>query len=128
MNSTLRSIDRELECVAAEEDELLERKREATKRLLLTCTSCRRKNPLGQWVFIQRRGYVPPRGCTEGDYWYNAHLAVCHIRCPRCGDENYLHAHPDRNRLEELFGNDGFRLVGHFRSVETRSDPQRMNY
>jgi hypothetical protein len=64
--------------------------------ILFTCEHCGRKSPLSKWVFIQVQYYVPPRGCTEGDYWVNSETKVCDLRCPMCEGKNYLYNHKEK--------------------------------
>ncbi|MBI2048028.1 MAG: hypothetical protein HYT27_02715 [Parcubacteria group bacterium] len=81
------------------QDVLRKQLAESIKNILITCEECGKKSKLRFWVFIQRHWYTQPRGCMEGDYWNASTTELCHIRCPKCGSENYIYNHNDKKKL-----------------------------
>lgn len=53
------------------------------KKYELRCGGCERPSALSEWTFRQAIWHVPPRGCTEGDYWKNDD-PESRIVCPHC--------------------------------------------
>lgn len=44
-----------------------------------------RKTVVGDLTLLVQHYYVPPRGCTEGDYWTTGSPPTYEIACPACG-------------------------------------------
>jgi hypothetical protein len=68
----------------------------SVRRLLIGCGICGRKSLLHRWTFIQNEYYVPPTGCTGGDYYKQDKPDTCHLQCPKCHRRNYIYNHPQR--------------------------------
>ncbi len=83
---------------------LLQRRLDFVRSYLVECTKCHARNPLSTWAFIQELFYVAPYSCNGGDYYLRSEIRVCHIICPACGHENYLHNHPAREEIIRLIG------------------------
>lgn len=66
------------------------------------CVYCNKTTALHRWTFVQYRYYVPSRGCIEGDYWENAEAQCCHIKCPNCSKQSYIHLHRQRDRITAI--------------------------
>src|SRR3989344_5523989 len=79
--------------------DLTDRLLAALRRTFLRCSECGRESQVSSWVFIQDHWYVPPSGCTEGAYWKSRKANTCHLRCPKCGQENYICHHPQIDKI-----------------------------
>lgn len=55
---------------------------DAIKQWNFTCKGCRVTSPLHTWIVIKDNWYQPPRGCNEGDYYYQSGFQLV---CPKCG-------------------------------------------
>ena len=99
---TLSAIQRKLDKLDSYKSEVLKQKLEAVKRTLLVCVRCDKKSRLGAWSFIQSRHYVQPYSCNGGDYWTYSKTENCEITCPKCGANNYIYVHPQRNKIIDL--------------------------
>lgn len=51
-------------------------------------------------VYVQTLRYVPPSGCTDGDYWTNDEGRW---KCPACSKHNRLFNKPEITKLKHLF-------------------------
>ena len=92
---------------------------ETARATKITCELCLKSNPISDWVFVQKKHYIPPRGCMEGDYWSDCSTDVCDIKCP-CGAKNYLYNHPQKQfvlYLESIFAKRNI-----FNSIEESSE------
>lgn len=101
------------------ERELIEQEKEAIRRSLIRCQRCAKPSRLSDWTFVQKKWWVPARGCTEGAYWTNSHTDVCDIVCPKCGVANYIYNHPQRSKLVDLLGNYAWNAKELFKEVTT---------
>lgn len=62
--------------------DLKEERAEAYKKIKITCPECEKTQRLGKAIFLQPQWYERPRGCTEGDNWWDCkHIEVY---CPHC--------------------------------------------
>lgn len=68
-------------------------------RTLVQC-QCRLAFPIGELEYIQTQWYVPPHGCTGGDYWKDGEGRW---KCPECGRVNRLYDKPDIEAKKWLF-------------------------
>ena len=100
--ATISAIQRKLDKLDSDRSETLKQKLQAIQRSLVICIKCRKKSRLGSWAFIQGRHYIRPYSCNGGDYWVYSKTEVCEIICPKCGAENYIYNHPQRNKIVEL--------------------------
>jgi hypothetical protein len=66
-------------------------------------TPCGKPSQIGKLDFIQMLYYVPPRGCTEGDYWQVEEDDGLFI-CPHCGYTNRLLYQHGILKLKDFFG------------------------
>lgn len=72
------------------------------KNKLIRCAACGKNCRVGDWSFVQKFWYVPPHGCTGGDYWKPNEIDTCDISCPRCGSRNYIYNHPQKQKILEI--------------------------
>ncbi len=98
----LTVIERDLAALQTNQAQLYQRQLAAIRRKFIRCSKCHKNSRLASWSFIQGMFYVEPFSCTGGDYWLNSQTSSCHITCPKCGYENYIYNHPDRDRIVEL--------------------------
>jgi len=66
------------------DQEILSLQKEKVRLQKLTvakCTHCNKGTTIAKLTFIQTKWYVPPRGCSEGDYWNNGEGQW---QCPHC--------------------------------------------
>jgi ribosomal protein S27AE len=122
MSDNLTATQHALAALKANEAELYKRQLAAIRRKFLRCSRCKKNSRLSSWSFIQGMYYVEPFSCTGGDYWLNSRTDSCHIICPKCGHDNYIYTHPDKDRIVELLDK---KLNPHskadaFKSVTTR--------
>ncbi|MBI2063960.1 MAG: hypothetical protein HYT65_03145 [Candidatus Yanofskybacteria bacterium] len=115
--ATITAIQRKLDKLNADKSEVLKQKLEAIQRILVKCVKCHKKSRLGAWSFVQGRWYVEPYSCTGGDYWNFNKTETCHITCPKCGDENYIYNHPQKNKIVELVDGHHFSTEKIFKGV-----------
>lgn len=114
---TISAIQRKLDKLELDKSEILKQKLAIVRRVLLFCVKCNRKSRLGAWTFIQGRHYVRPFSCNGGDYWTYSKTETCDITCPKCGANNYIHIHPQRNKIVELITVNHFSLQEIFKNV-----------
>lgn len=62
--------------------------------------NCGKAFEVRELEYIQTQFYVPPHGCTGGDYWKDGEGRW---RCPHCGFTNRLYDKPDITALKGLF-------------------------
>ncbi|GEM_PF-5156055 len=82
--SSLRQVDARIERHKKILEDLRELRQEELKKTNIQCAKCDKEAALSEWVFRQAVFYVPPRGCTEGDYRKNDD-SQSQIVCPYCG-------------------------------------------
>lgn len=64
--------------IKAQISELKQQLIECQQRRTITCPHCNKKTPLADATVITLNSYVPPRGCTEGDYYtFSEYLYYC---------------------------------------------------
>jgi len=57
---------------------LEEQKQTIKLRQMVTCPHCKKRTRISKATIIVDYFYVPPRGCTGGDYWnFNEYLYCC---------------------------------------------------
>ena len=61
---------------------------------------CGKETEIRDLVYIQTHWYVPPSGCTGGDYWNEGEGQFA---CPHCGRLNRLYDRPKIQELKYLF-------------------------
>jgi len=61
---------------------------------------CGAKLHVSDLVYIQTHWYVPPSGCTDGDYW---NTGEGQFVCPKCGCTNRLYERPEVEKLKAHF-------------------------
>lgn len=67
-------------------------------KVQLKCRHCKRSFPVGELTHIQTHDYIPPRGCTEGDYWIEGEGEW---QCPKCKHRRTNRSYFDA-RIQEL--------------------------
>lgn len=100
--ATITTLQHRLDKLDHDRVGTLKQKLQVIQRVLVKCVKCRKKSRLGTWSFTQGRWYVEPYSCTSGDYWKYNGTETCHIVCPKCGDENYIYNHPQKDKIVEL--------------------------
>lgn len=88
--SSLKRIDTQIaECTKNLED-LRVLRLDILKQCNLRCGKCEILSTLSKWTFRQAIWYVPPLGCTEGDYWKDDDSQSSFI-CPHCKQAHRIH-------------------------------------
>jgi len=82
------------------EAQLLDKKRKS----LIVCQRCRKRSPVYSWIFIQGFRHAPPTGYRGGDYWNRSKVEDCHIVCHKCGNENRIFTHPQKDKILTITG------------------------
>lgn len=118
----ITTLQRQLDKLDNDRVEVLKQKLQAIQRVLVMCVKCRKKSRLGTWSFIQERWYVEPYSCAGGDYWNYSKTETCDITCPKCGVENYIYNHPQRNKIVELVDGHHFSTTDIFKEVTNKFD------
>lgn len=109
----IERIDRELKRLEELRKKILERKSDILRNKLIKCANCGKQNKVREWSFVQKYWYVPPHGCTGGDYWKPHEHDTCDIMCPKCASKNYIYNHPQKPKILQIikdnprFGTDG---------------------
>lgn len=111
---------RELDKLNEKKKELLEKQRVAIQRTFIECESCKKKSRLGQWTFFQEHWYTAPFSCAGGDYWNTSDVKVCHIGCPKCGAENYIYNHFQKDKIINFIEKYPFCTEELFKEVQER--------
>lgn len=101
-----RKIERAMAKLLDYEKELLS----AQSRLTVSCqmnhvhngTACGVSIPIGELTYIREHYYVPPRGCSEGDYWLVVDNDALFV-CPHCKYVNRLYDRPEFLKLSKAF-------------------------
>lgn len=70
---------------------------QASRRI--TCPACKKQTPLLKAILIEHYSYVPPSGCTEGDYHT---LSEHEFYCGKC--KTYNRAYVGRWDLKDRYG------------------------
>lgn len=66
----------------------LKTKLEAAKKALkFECMGCHKKTSISKLELIVEQFYVPPRGCSDGDYWTEGENPDFYVKCPKCNKE-----------------------------------------
>lgn len=94
----MASLEKQLEKAQGDVSEIRERINQRNARRKIECASCGEFHMIKDLNAIQKHGHIPPRGCTEGDYWVEEELNYI---CPDCGIRNRLlfdnyGLHPDQ--------------------------------
>ncbi len=113
----ITAIQRKLDKLSSDRSEVLKLKLRAIQQILIKCVKCQKKSRLGAWSFIQGRWYVEPYSCTGGDYWNYNRTETCHITCPKCGEENYIYTHPQKDEIIESVDGHNFSAKEIFKEV-----------
>lgn len=61
--------------------QLIEERKQIRRERMFACPKCCESSPVREWVLVQEYCYVPPRGCTEGDYHV---FSEYRVHCPLC--------------------------------------------
>lgn len=109
----LSGYDIELHLLAQENARLLAEKLAAIQRMFIRCSSCHKESRLSSWTFVQDYWYERPYSCTGGDTWHTSATNVCDIICPKCGFENYIYNHAQREKIVHLVDDSDFRWNKH---------------
>ncbi|MDP1689546.1 MAG: hypothetical protein Q8L47_05495 [bacterium] len=121
----LRVIDAELkrlrEGQANELNILRDEQLIVIRQSLILCVKCSKKSKLSLWTFIQNLWLVPADG-YEGSYWDSCEIETCHIACPRCGAENYICTHSQKDKVINLCTSYSFKKEKIFQKVIERKD------
>lgn len=99
ISTKLAALDKKREALAAVRQDLLSR----TKVRCTTTYSrkgCGKEAEIRDLVYIQTHWYVPPSGCSDGDYWRSGEGQY---ECPHCGHLNRLHDRPEIVSLSSMF-------------------------
>jgi hypothetical protein len=80
----LRDINKELKEIEERQSLLYIERKKAIKRKFIKCPEkdCGKRSRLGDLIYFQDNYYVPPRGCTEGDY--HVPQEEGYTFCPHC--------------------------------------------
>ncbi len=103
----LEEIEKRLEVVETQRQELRAAQAEALSRKYVTCTNncygkgCGKKSRIGNLVYIQTHYYVSPYSCSGGDYWNEGEGQ---FDCPKCGHRNRMYDRPEVMELDLYFG------------------------
>lgn len=94
---SLTQIHKEEIALKKQIDKLVQRKVQAIRNQYFQCNwkSCGKRSQLHTCIYIQTHYYIPPHGCTEGDYWLPGEV---NIICPKCKTRHRLihsQAQPD---------------------------------
>lgn len=95
---------------SAEIAELQTELNESYGRTLVACITntygqgCGKKSQIRKLTHIQPYWYVPPSGCSDGDYWTADNESQWD--CPHCGHRNRAHKYerPEVMELRQYFG------------------------
>lgn len=63
---------------------------------------CNRWHQVNALTYIQTHYYIPPSGCTGGDYWNNGEGQWY---CPKCNHRNRLHNMSEVQKIKKSFKN-----------------------
>lgn len=66
--------------------------REARERRLYLCPQCQCRAQIRNVDLQAEIHYVPPRGCTEGDYWTRGKKPTYLAKCPGCDHVERIHS------------------------------------
>ncbi len=79
---------------------ILEKERlQILRGIRFSCPRCGKRSTLSRWVFIKTSYFVPPHGCTGGDYWMQRSPSECGIKCPRCKNHFYIPSFPQQEKF-----------------------------
>jgi len=70
-----------LEQVEQEISKLQKERTNLLRQTVAKCSHCGKGTTIAKLTFIQTKWYVPPRGCSEGDYWEDDEGQW---QCPHC--------------------------------------------
>lgn len=65
----------------------------------LKCKNCGKRSEVRHCTYLLHHGYIPPRGCTGGDYYV---IDAEGWRCPKCEHDHRLYSREDDTWLKEL--------------------------
>ncbi len=121
--TALATIDRELARLHTRKAELEGAALLLARRSTILCKGCRKRSRVSSWTFEQQRHYIPPHGCTGGDYWMPSETRVCHIICGKCGFRDYIYNHKEREKIVQLADNERFGRRALFGAVVLYNKP-----
>lgn len=100
LHTKLKQISLRIEKLLLKEKALKDEKKALLSETAIRCPACHTQSAIKDMLYIQMHWYVPPRGCTEGDYW-NQGEGQC--KCPSCETIMRLYKHPELEALKHLF-------------------------
>lgn len=93
-------LETELAELAVQENSLREELKKSLRATLVLCQHCRYTDKINELTYYQTHFYIPPRGCTEGDYWKHGEGRFV---CPKCQKTNRLYDRPEVEALKPYF-------------------------
>jgi hypothetical protein len=102
----LAEANRQIKELELKLDVLYDHRAKALSRITVECTNnihgegCGKRTQIGKLEYIQLWYYVPPRGCTEGDYHVPSDGEFI---CIKCGHKNRLWNRPKIMELKRYF-------------------------
>ena len=100
LNDELQKINVSLEKTRAKLEKLEHQRAVALAKTQVVCGTCKKPTTVQDVDYIQTHWYVPPSGCTEGDYWNEGEGQ---FMCPACDAVNRLYQSPEIVRLKYMF-------------------------
>ena len=82
-----QSLEKELDNLRQKEAGILANIDERNKKKNIACEGCHKSHQIKSLTLIQTYWHVPPRGCTEGDYWNEGEMQFI---CPEMNVVNRL--------------------------------------
>jgi hypothetical protein len=98
--NTLKEIRKQIVVKIVELDELRSQERTLLERKKIRCPRCKTYHTVSKTELIQEHFYIPPRGCTEGDYWNSAEIGFI---CNKCNNFITDYHNPKIKELKHLF-------------------------
>jgi hypothetical protein len=86
----------------------------------LPCTECKKYFILSSSDFVQDHYHSGPLHPTGGGRWYPSEPNTCSLRCPHCGQLNYIYTHPESRLIILLVAHLGFKKEELFRRILNR--------
>ena len=104
MSLSLKKIEEKIAKLEKELEETTKQRNEHLGQTAVICSkkSCGKGFEIKDLTFLYPIYYVPPSGCTGGDYWSSDDNDGYWV-CPSCNTRNRLYRRPEILELRHLF-------------------------
>ncbi len=95
----MKSISKKLEELEVKKQKLLALQREERASRDFLC-GCGEFHKINECTLIQTHFYIPPSGCSDGDYWNEGEVQII---CPKTNNKNRVYFTPHSNYFRRKY-------------------------